>query len=319
MCVSNDTIDESKGISSDKKEISSDQNVPVVLKFWSNLYQTVPKICIPGTNLNFAVTILCTIIIFLIRVGFDKIYVNVMGWPANSPRKDFCAACSASIVHSIVLCIGLGKALACQKFSPSAKLCVFPQWWQDASTALLQLCSAYMIYDAFFLFKDNNWVLDTSDYAFFGHHVATFVYMTQCRVYGAGHMSAMTLMFWGEITNPFQNTWNISKFAIQFEPEGSVWHAIHPYLELSYAVAYFPIRAFVGPVRIIQITYDLMVTKQGRDNLPLLVRLLWIFIIWTLILGSLPWTFEAFDMIRDGLAVKYHKDWDYGPRYADEL
>eukprot|EP00565_Helicotheca_tamesis_P008295 CAMPEP_0185738174 /NCGR_PEP_ID=MMETSP1171-20130828/32212_1 /TAXON_ID=374046 /ORGANISM="Helicotheca tamensis, Strain CCMP826" /LENGTH=74 /DNA_ID=CAMNT_0028409303 /DNA_START=1 /DNA_END=222 /DNA_ORIENTATION=+ len=70
-----------------------------------------------------------------------------------------------------------------------------PQWWQDATTALLQFCTGYMLYDSINFFIIGRWVpgvgpvLEPSDYSFLGHHVATSFYMMSSLYIGAGHMS----------------------------------------------------------------------------------------------------------------------------------
>mmetsp|Transcript_41206 Transcript_41206/g.80642 ORF Transcript_41206/g.80642 Transcript_41206/m.80642 type:complete len:128 (+) Transcript_41206:1-384(+) len=125
----------------------------------------------------------------------------------------------------------------------------------------------------------------------------------------------MSLIFTGEITNPFQNSLLVSRYAIQMEPIGSFIHDLHPFIEICYALAYFPVRAFVGPLQIVHITYDLLFTRQGRDNIPIYVSVFCVCIIWGIILGSIPWVTESLDMIKDGLEVKYNQTSDYGPRY----
>ena len=138
--------------------------------------------------------------------------------------------------------------------------------------------------------------------------------MSQTRVLGAGHISAMGLMFTGEFTNPMQNSHAITRFAIQMAGDDSFWHAIHPYVEYIYAVCYFFFRSVVGPLQIIHISYDLL-TKEGRKHIPLYIGIVWIIMIWGIILGSMPWTLESFEMVKDGLEVKYHASYEYGPRY----
>jgi len=122
----------------------------------------------------------------------------------------------------------------------------------------------------------------------------------------------MTLMFSGEITNPFQNIHGITKFWIQLEKPGPLLiQNIHIYVEFLHAVSYAFVRLIVGPIQIIHITYALLATKKGRDNIPLWISATWLFIIWGLLLGSLPWAFEAFHMAFDGLQLKYDEHYNY--------
>ena len=121
----------------------------------------------------------------------------------------------------------------------------------------------------------------------------------------------MTLMFTGEITNPFQNIHTITKFWIQLETAGPLLRSIHIYIEFLHAVSYALIRLIVGPIQIIHITYSLLCTRQGRENIPLWISAIWLFIIWGLIIGSLPWSFEAWQMAIDGFQLKYDEKYDY--------
>eukprot|EP00553_Chaetoceros_curvisetus_P003665 CAMPEP_0204635038 /NCGR_PEP_ID=MMETSP0717-20131115/30627_1 /ASSEMBLY_ACC=CAM_ASM_000666 /TAXON_ID=230516 /ORGANISM="Chaetoceros curvisetus" /LENGTH=166 /DNA_ID=CAMNT_0051653657 /DNA_START=1 /DNA_END=501 /DNA_ORIENTATION=+ len=159
-----------------------------------------------------------------------------------------------------------------------------------------------------------NWTIVPDDIPFLGHHVVTTLYMSQVRVLEAGHISAMTLMWSGEFSNPLQNGHVITRFAIQMTEDGTLWHIVHPFLELMFAIVYFVFRALLGPVQIAHITYDLL-TREGRKNIPLYISIGWIIMIWGILIGSIPWTKECYEMALDGLEVKYHKDYDYGPGY----
>jgi hypothetical protein len=194
----------------------------------------------------------------------------------------------------------------------------------------------YMINDIIGLMMTSRWQYNPDDIPYMIHHVGTIIYMTlvstlnaviflsfhglnnfvsmfivQARHVGAGHMSAMTLMFTGEVTNPFQNIHSITKFWIQMEKAGPLLRNIHIYNEFLYAVIYSVVRLLIGPIQILHITYALLFTRQGRENIPLWVSLLWIVIIWGLILGSLPWSFEALSMAMDGFNLKYDENFNY--------
>ena len=138
--------------------------------------------------------------------------------------------------------------------------------------------------------------------------------MNSARLVGAGHISALTLMWSGEFTNPLQNVHSISRFAIQMVGDESLWHFFHPYIELVFAAFYFFFRALLAPPQIAHLSYDLL-TKEGRKNVPWYVSIFWIPLCSGIIIGSIPWTLEALDMVKDGLVVKYDKSFDYGPRY----
>lgn len=291
------------------------KEIPSLLKLWSGIYNAFPKLCLIGTQFPIGLTLLSTAFISLLRFAYRYLYVKVFGFDLSNRKTVEMIACNTSMTHSLLLVPALWQALRDQPYRPSASIQNTPKYYQDAVTALLQFCTGYMIYDFIFMVASNNWQVHPDDVAFIGHHVVTIAYMTQTRVLGAGHISAMTLMWSGEFTNPMQNTHCITRFAIQMSKQGSFWHVVHPYVEWVFAVTYAFFRAVVGPIQIVHITYDLLFTKEGRTNIPLYVSILWIFMIWGIILGSIPWTVEGWEMARDGLTVKYHQEFDYGPRY----
>lgn len=286
-----------------------------VVQAWSKVYNMTPKIYIPFTNFDIGLSIVSCILLSTLRLINQNIFTQVFGYNPNTYKTIESAACLTSITHAIILCHGLWATLTSQPYVITARMEQAPQVYQDAVTALLQFCTGYMTYDAIFMFRENNWSIHPDDAAFLAHHIVTILYMSQCRVLGVGHISAMGLMFTGEITNPLQNGHMITKYGIQLLPSGSLFHIIHPYVELAFSVAYFLMRAIVGPIQITHIAYHLLFTKEGRKNVPLFIGILWSVLIFGIIGGSIPWTMECVDMITDGLKVKYDENFDYGPRY----
>ena len=296
---------------------SSTEISSVVVQTWSNIYNSAPKLYIPFTKFDIAFSVLSCIVISTLRLINEYIYTEIYGFSPNTYKTIESAACTTSIAHAIVLCHGLWALLRSQPYVPSAKIENTPAAYQSAVTALLQLCTGYMLYDTIFMIRSNQWSLHEDDVAYLGHHIVTILYMSQTRILGVGHISAMALMFTGEITNPFQNTHMVTKYCIQLAQKGSLFHIVHPYAELAFATSYFFARGIVGPIQIAHITYDLLLTKRGRSNVPLLVGTLWSLMIWGIILGSIPWTRECYEMMIDGLAVRYDVNTDYGPRYLE--
>lgn len=281
------------------------------MKLWGGLYNATPKICIPGTNLDIGFALLSSLLMTAVRFTQEYIFSEILGFDLMNPKAHRMAIFASSATHSCLLVPALWSVLCDQPYVPSASIKNAPQYYKDATNALLSLCSGYMLYDFFFMVKDAGWTLKPDDIAFAGHHVVTLVYMSGVRVMGAGHISAMTLMWSGEFTNPIHNLHNISRFAIQLTDEDSFWHVINPYIELVFAVMYTFFRALVGPMQIIHLSYDLL-TKEGRKNVPWYVSAFLIPMCSGIIIGSIPWTIESWDMMKDGLNVKYHKDYDYG-------
>jgi len=298
------------------KPTPKDENtISPVLKFWSDLYTATPKIYLPCTEFDVCFTILSCIIILGIRfVNQYLFYQTILGWPDNY-RTSFCAACTTSIIHSIVLCVTLGIILFDQPYIPSAKLSDAPKYWQNATLAMLQMCTGYMCYDMIGMLVDNNWAPHPDDSLYFAHHFVTIFYMSQTRVLGSGVISAMSLMFTGELTNPFQNSNEVVRHAVQIADIGNTWHVLHPYVELAYGATYSIMRSFVAPLQMIHLSYDLLFTKTGRQNVPIYIGILWVIMMWGIVLGSWPWTMEAIEMVKDGLNIKYDQSWDFGPRF----
>ena len=293
---------------------SSKEEIRPLLKLWAGLYNAAPKLYIPGTKFDVAFTILAVLFMTFLRFINTYLYLDILNFDPSNPRTKYAIVCTSSAMHSLMLVPSLWSVLRDQPYKPSASIASAPKYYQATVTALLQLCTGYMIYDFIFMIRDNGWALHPDDIPFAAHHFVTVLYMSQTRVLGAGHISAMTLMWSGEFSNPLQNAHNVSRFAIQMMPLDTFWHAMHPYVELTFACVYCFMRAVVGPLQIIHITYDLL-TKEGRKNIPWWTIVLWIIMIWGIILGSIPWTIESYDMVMDGLDVKYTKDWDYGPRF----
>lgn len=282
---------------------------------WSNLYNSAPKLYIPFTQFDIGFSILSFCILCLLRLCSEYLFIHILQFNPNSHKTIESASSLVSSIHATVLCSGLWPVLRSQPYNPIARIDSAPKEYQSAVTALLSLCTGYMVYDFIFMIRSNDWEIHPDDVAFMGHHVGTSVYMSSCRIMGMGHISAMSLMFTGELSNPFHNGHLITKFGIQLAPEGSIFHIIHPYMELAFCFIYVIMRGFVGPLQNIHITYQLLFTKEGRANVNIIVSLLAIFVIWGVILGSIPWTKECWSMLKDGLEVKYDQNWDYGPRY----
>jgi TLC domain len=123
---------------------------------------------------------------------------------------------------------------------------------------------------------------------FIVHHLVAFLYMTSTRLLRAGHMSAMILMFLGEATAPIMNLRRISNTATLLQST-SLLVDLHPWIEVVYAALYLFFRCLAGPVCTLHLMYDLLLTKEGRRNVPVPLSLFWITISWGIMIGSIPW------------------------------
>jgi TLC domain len=291
------------------------QSQSFILHFWITQYRNTPKFYI-WRDIGIGFTLASAMILFGIRLLGDFYFEASLGWPRHSKRKKDAAAGVASIVHAVTLVTSLGVLLWSQPYSPSSNTSKQTQETKDATTALLQFCTGYMLYDALGMVMDN-WNtggLTGGDGLFIAHHIATSFCMISCLVIGAGHHSVLMLMFLGELTNPLGSLHSITRYAIQLEGPETFWHTLHPYVEWTFAASYGVIRALVAPAFLMHMTFDLL--GRGRRNVPLSISLVWLFLMWGVIIGSIPWTREAIDMALDGVhVVKYNVDYDYGPRY----
>jgi len=279
-----------------------DETVPFILKPWIFLYRSLPKIHVPFTKgLDFSFTIVSAL--FLTCIDYASAhYLFNQGWPQPETRK--LAGSITTIVHSTCLTLGLGACLSTQPYKPSHKMNIHPDWWQDAATSLIQFCTGYMIYDAAVQFIADRWqhgvglVLSTVDWLFLGHHLATSMYMTSARLIQAGHMSAMILMFFGEITAPIMNVLRITNILTELEYSSRLLQIWRPRVEYLFALAYVFFRTVVGPFLAVHLTYDLLLTKEGRSNVPIGLSLVWLSMVWIVLLGSWPWIQRSIKILR---------------------
>lgn len=194
-----------------------------------------------------------------------------------------------------------------------------PIWWKDLTDGVLQFCTGYMMYDIMIQFGldkvyYHDMIWKVTDYIFIGHHLATSAYMISTRLLYAGHLSAMILMFFGEITAPIMNLLRISftlqqylklssqayDALIEYRSVYYLTNIIHPYLEYLYAVVYFTIRALLAPILAIHLTYHFLFTKTGRTNVPIYISIIWLALCWSVMLGSYNWVKNCYYIIITG-------------------
>ncbi|CAJ1931417.1 unnamed protein product [Cylindrotheca closterium] len=302
-----------------------------MLKLLLSCYRSLPKVIQIG-KLDFTFTFVSFAALSVIRTIFFQLLTAYYGWPIRSKMTTDAAASLASIVHSIVLCWLLTEwfwKLGFRAYFPSGKLSDHNSDMKDSAVACLQVCTGYMLFDALWLignsYQLNILPLTEFETLVLAHHVLTSFYMISCRVIGAGHISAMILMLTGEISNPLMNGMFVTRFAIQLEccKHSEFIVMLHSLLEPSFAVVYIIFRTTIGPACAIHLAWDVLCTKQGRQNIPLLLSVFWVIMVIGVLVGSGPFIGEAIEMLQDGWKLKYTPDYDYGDRYrihgGDEL
>jgi hypothetical protein len=130
------------------------------------------------------------------------------------------------------------------------------------------------------------------------------MYMTQTRVYQAGHMSAMMCMLLGEFSNPLHNMYWIGNAAMTLDCcNGPLVEELHFWIETAFSLLYLLLRVIVGPIACAHMTWDLLGTKQARENLPLTIRVFWTFMIWAVEVGSISWIVFSYGMLVKNLGI----------------
>ena len=289
-----------------KSEVSAQQGVPLVLTVYLGLYDAIPSVYFPGTQLDIAFMLFWVTFFFAIRCVVVPIFL-ACAWPAdNVATFDAAASFVGGFFHAPqVVPLSFILITSQKPYNPSALSKDDPKWWQDAADATLQVCTAYMVYDFFFLIwtrrvPGEGIVLDSEACMFMVHHFMTSFYMTTSRIYGAGQSSALTCIFMGECTNTPYNIYFIYDMARRVGLVFSPFYAqfVTP-IELFTAVLYLLFRVVLSPLVLSYAAYRLLVDKKVRPCLPLAIRLLWTAMMAAVIYGSVNQNILFYNMIVD--------------------
>jgi hypothetical protein len=284
--------------------------VPFVAKVWLTIYEGIPAVHVPFTNFNISFTLLSAVFLTGCRFLSEYMLVNYFGWPDDgTPSKEGAASC-AGICHSTILCTGLIVAFSTEKYDVAAKIETFTKttgWWNKFVDALLQFCTAYMLYDGMInvLWLRYNPTLvkfefSNDDVLFLAHHIVTSFYMISARVLGAGHQSAMICMLLGELTNPLSNLYLIGELAMKLDCcNGPTAQQLRYIIKITFAIMYNLFRVIIAPPFFAHTTYSLLLTKKGRTNVPLPLNIFWNVLIWGVCFGSASWIIMCNQIIVD--------------------
>lgn len=293
---------------------NASEEIPALIKVWLILYHAVPKVYLPNTKIDISFMVACGTFLFGVKLFFHRLLETVFQWPTNSEITWDAAASMTGVFHSLNLLPPLWMLLRSQPYNPSGPLHAHPQWWQDASQALLQLTTGYMIYDMIVNIIALRWVaghgptLTSTDYLFLGHHLATMIYMTSTRMFQAGHGSAMACMWLGEATNPLFNSYLVTNLAkTVFSTTTATTTTVMQGIEISCALLFVFIRVFLSLLIFLHMTYDLVSSQDARTHIPVAMRILWVAMIWGVVFGSIPWVYDFVDIIKSyyiGTSVK---------------
>jgi hypothetical protein len=196
-----------------------------------------------------------------------------------------------------------------------------PHWWKDYADAISQYCTGFMIYDTIIPYGFDKlffqpWI--PADQFIVIHHCFTSIYMISTRCLYAGHLSAMLLMFLGEITAPLMNLIRLiyscqqcmfrqqqqQQQASESSTLDDISHPsyyitnwlvyLFPYFEYMFSLLFFTVRAILGPWIGLYLAYHLLGTKLGRQYVPLYISSMWLFMTWALLLGAYYWILHCY-------------------------
>jgi hypothetical protein len=117
--------------------------IPSLLRPWISLYRSFPKIHAPFTDHDVLFTLVSAVGFAGLDYGVRSWVRWVSGWPLKETQV--VAGSLITIIHGSVLVALLPTCLTIERYSPSRRFDSHPKWWQDASTALIQFCSGYMV------------------------------------------------------------------------------------------------------------------------------------------------------------------------------
>ena len=273
-------------------------SVPLLLKPWVFFQQNLPVITLRG--LNISVLLASLSYFFCVRKAGVALF-EANGWQVDSSEITTPLSCFVSLCHSSFIILPLCQCLFLQPFEPTRALESAPKHWQLSADALLQFCTGYMMQDSFFIFYNAfKHGFQPGDELFLGHHFATITYMTQCRWIAAGHISTMTCILVGEISNPFMMVWYITKAATESTCcNGSKVAAILYVSKFIYAVVYFFARSILMPAITLYKFHDFFLS--GQKNVPFMLCAYWYSAIVIVIGGSYGYIVESWEIIQEYL------------------
>lgn len=285
------------------KAADKEEKLPGLLQFWIRLHRSLPVVRI-GT-FDISLTLATIALLTSLKLLMDQVLIGVFGWPSDNMVTKEASASLVAIFHSLNLVPALVAAFSSRAYNPSET--ADDSLWQQAVIALLQFCTGYMVYDGILniIILKYPQGLSGSDYMFLGHHIATTLYMTSTRMVRSGHQSAMMCMLLGECTNPLHNSFYVADFAQQVDCcNGAFTQAAHSKIELWFALAYCPVRAILGPV----VCFHMTIVLWWRRTSPAWLVAIWTFLIWAVILGSIPWILDCWKVIERNFGMGGEKE-----------
>ena len=234
----------------------------------------------------------------LVRLFWQHAVLIPNGWVHNS-ETIFVLGSLTAATHSTLLIPPLFSLLMTHPTKkPAACISVSPPTWNYYARALLSLTIAYMVQDGgctlyySYNFETGTLLFSEEDKLFLAHHFATVFCMVTCRMHGAGHYMIMCLMFFGEITNPFQNSYAVLEAANKSHPGLRITFLLY-YSGKMFSFSYILFRIFIAPFLAIWLLQDVLLTKKGRANVHPVLGLWWGVMTLGVMVGSIPFAFST--------------------------
>jgi hypothetical protein len=234
----------------------------------------------------------------LVRLLWQHAVLIPNGWVHNSETIVVLGSLTAATHSSLVILPLFTLLLTHPTKKPSACISVSPPTWNYYARALMSLTTAYMIQDGLWTlyysynFETGTLLISEEDKLFLGHHFATAFCIVTCRMNGAGHYMIMSLMFFGEFTNPFQNSYGVLEAASNSHPGARIAFMMY-YSGKMFSFSYILMRIFVSPFILIWLLQDVLFTKKGRANVHPILGLIWAAMTLSVMVGSIPFAFST--------------------------
>jgi hypothetical protein len=160
-------------------------------------------------------------------------------------------------------------------------------------TVLLEFCLAYMITDTFLYLLP----FTPGDYLFMGHHIMVTGWILSCLTLGRGAMSCVFLLWLGEATSIWQNSWYMCKM---LRKQSKVADACFGPVSVVYTFMFLLVRSIVGPPAVAWLCYEILSSK----TLPPAYRYTWGFVAALTLSGSQIWSYKLWQGFKKNFLTK---------------
>lgn len=76
--------------------------------------------------------------------------------------------------------------------------------------------------------------------------------------------------------------------------------AFHDQVEFLFSLMYFCVRTVIATAFLAHVTYNLW--RFGRKDIPVALLVVWTFLIWAVMIGSIPWVQTCYEVLQRSFA-----------------